>query len=150
MERLTASREKFLSRFRHVEAGIASPGDRTVSKLEIASSVHDVMVEEWKQMRMENAELPQIPTLKRSASFPECTPGLVKKANWDPLYGSNDDLFVSPVQLAYIFQQPHSLLNTPPPPSLLTHAPFFPPTHTPFSPGIHTFLSPSHTVLHRR
>ena len=64
-------------------------------------------------MRMENAELPQIPTLKRSASFPECTPGLVKKANWDPLYGSNDDLFVSQVQLAYIFQQPHSLPTHP-------------------------------------
>ena len=113
MERLKASREKFLSRFRHVEAGIASPGDGAVSKLEIASSVHDVMVEEWKQMRMENADLPQIPTLKRSASFPECTPGLVKKANWDPLYGSNDDLFVSQVKLAYIFQQSHSLPNTP-------------------------------------
>ena len=89
-------------------------------------------------MRMENAELPQIPTLKRSASFPECTPGLVKKANWDPLYGSNDDLFVSQVKLAYIFQQSHSLPNTPPPPSLLTHTPFF--LHTLFSPRIHTFL----------
>ena len=96
MERLKASREKFLSRFRHTEASIASPGDKVVSKLEIASSVQDVMAEEWKQMRMENAELPQVPTLKRSASFPECIPGLVKKANLESLYGSNDDLFVSP------------------------------------------------------
>lgn len=95
MERLKVSREKFLSRFRHAEASIASPGDKAVSKLEITSSVHDVMAKEWKQMRMENAELPQIPTLKRSASYPECIPGLVKKANWDSLYGSNDDLFVS-------------------------------------------------------
>ena len=145
MERLKASREKFLSRFRHVEAGIASPGDRTVSKLEIASSVHDVMVEEWKQMRMENAELPQIPTLKRSASFPECTPGLVKKANWDPLYGSNDDLFVSPVYFS-------SLTPSSTHPLLLFSSHMLPSSllHTPFIPRIHTFLSPSHTVLHRR
>ncbi len=74
---------------------------------ELASSVQEVMMEEWENLRTEHAHLPTFPgpsshpggrgSLKRRASFPECSTGgssMAKRANRDPALTSDDESLV--------------------------------------------------------
>jgi hypothetical protein len=81
-KRLRESREKFLTRFRNVASettaeehsvisasSAKSPLARQIgvpSPSAIASSVHEVVMEEWERVRMEYGNLPQIPQPKKS------------------------------------------------------------------------------------
>lgn len=89
-ERLRESREKFLTRFRHItsetvrgdeeapvpSSSLATPplatcriGDVS-SKSVIASSVQEVMMEEWEHVRLEYGNLPQLPQSKKLKIVP--------------------------------------------------------------------------------
>ena len=80
-KRLRASREKFLTRFRHITVESTNEGEDPISRgslsespiaagvpshSAIASSVQEVMMEEWEHVRTEYGNLPQIPQTKRS------------------------------------------------------------------------------------
>ena len=94
MERLRASREKFLSNFRWARAEVetANDGENPVprtsltdsSKVAIATSVQEVMMEEWENVRMQYENLPQIPQTKRSkvAAADSSYPGHRKTDDW--------------------------------------------------------------------
>lgn len=84
-------------RFRHLEPAInegedpASGGSlvespnikRIPSQLAVASSVEEVMREEWEHVRMEYGNLPPIPQSKRSKVSTNSTPPLVNSGNKD-------------------------------------------------------------------
>ena len=85
--RLRESREKFLRRFRNITSEVVKGEDpairgsssdassdsapRVPSPSSIASSVHEVMREEWEHVRMEYGNLPCVPAAKRSKVAPE-------------------------------------------------------------------------------
>lgn len=113
LERLKASREKFLARFRNssgADGGERERGGKALEE-EIVSSVQEVMMEEWEHLKVEHSDLPSLPaggsspqqqlqkhTTKRRASFPECTsPTLAKRANRGPLLSSDDDFLSTDV-----------------------------------------------------
>ena len=94
-----------MTRFRHITSELGEdPGqetsladsplatrDRIPSQSAIATSVREVMMEEWEHVRMEYGNLPQIPAPKRSkvAALPNSTPPTVASGN------TQDDFFVS-------------------------------------------------------
>ena len=85
--RLRESREKFLRRFRNITSEVVKGEDpairssssepssdsapRVPSPSSIASSVHEVVMEEWEHVRMEYGNLPCVPAAKRSKVAPE-------------------------------------------------------------------------------
>ena len=71
------------------------------SQSAIASSVREVMIEEWEHVRMEYGNLPQIPSPKRSkvAAISNCTPPMVASGNTT---STRDDFLVSDMAIAHI------------------------------------------------
>lgn len=68
---------------------------------ELASSVQEVMMEEWEQLRSEDPNLPLFPDpaplpggrhpQKRRASFPDCSPSVAKRASHTPDHTLSSD-----------------------------------------------------------